>query len=209
MSKQLKRILLSMFLFLLFCFGISLQIKANIGQSTLNAFALTVASLFNSKIGTILNITNAAFWIVNCSLKKFKLDSKDIIQIISTFANGFVINYFVYSVLNSYNPSSYILQILTFIGGIMLSSTSLGVMLAIGIISFPLEGFCITLGKLLNKSLTQVRLFIDTFYLISVFILSIAFNIPLYIREGTIISYFLLSFLMGTVYKWYQTIQSR
>lgn len=36
--------------------GISLQIKAGIGQNMPNAFALILAKLFNLEIGTVLNL---------------------------------------------------------------------------------------------------------------------------------------------------------
>lgn len=53
--QYMKKILYSVSAFLMLGLGISLQIKAGIGQSMLNAFALTLAELLNLEVGTVKN----------------------------------------------------------------------------------------------------------------------------------------------------------
>ncbi|TCL56843.1 hypothetical protein EDD76_11015 [Kineothrix alysoides] len=145
MSIKIKKISVSLIMFILFGFGISLQIKSNIGQSMLNALALTLTDVSAAKIGT-------------------------------------------------------------FVIGLFLSSTTLGILLAIGIINFPLEGFCITLSNLFHTKLTTVRFSLDAFFFGIILILVVFTHVPFYIREGTIISFILLSYLLGQSYKYAQKL---
>lgn len=199
-TKIMKNTLYSVIAFLLLGLGISLQIKSGIGQSMLNAFASTLSDLFNLKVGTVLNILNMLFFITYFFLRKARLNFKDIIQIIATIANGYIINFFVYIILGDLVIQSYIIKIITFIMGLCLASISLGVILAIEIIKFPLEGLCIVISKKLEKQLSTVRLGFDLFFLISTLIITFLTRNNLYIREGTILSILLLSRIMGSMY---------
>lgn len=199
-TKIMKNTLYSVIAFLLLGLGISLQIKSGIGQSMLNAFASTLSDLFNLKVGTVLNILNMLFFITYFILRKARLNFKDIIQIIATIANGYIINFFVYIILGDLVIQSYIIKIITFIMGLCLASISLGVILAIEIIKFPLEGLCIVISKKLEKQLSTVRLGFDLFFLISTLIITFLTRNNLYIREGTILSILLLSRIMGSMY---------
>jgi uncharacterized membrane protein YczE len=199
-TKIMKNTLYSVIAFLLLGLGISLQIKSGIGQSMLNAFASTLSDLFNLKVGTVLNILNMLFFITYFILRKARLNFKDIIQIIATIANGYIINFFVYIILGDLVIQSYIIKIITFIMGLCLASICLGVILAIEIIKFPLEGLCIVISKKLEKQLSTVRLGFDLFFLISTLIITFLTRNNLYIREGTILSILLLSRIMGSMY---------
>jgi uncharacterized membrane protein YczE len=199
-TKIMKNTLFSVIAFLLLGLGISLQIKSGIGQSMLNAFASTLSDLFNLKVGTVLNILNILFFITYFILRKARLNFKDIIQIIATIANGYIINFFVYIILGDLVIQSYIIKIITFIMGLCLASICLGVILAIEIIKFPLEGLCIVISKKLEKQLSTVRLGFDLFFLISTLIITFLTRNNLYIREGTILSILLLSRIMGSMY---------
>lgn len=206
MSIKIKKISVSLIMFILFGFGISLQIKSNIGQSMLNALALTLTDVSATKIGTVLNLINGLFWCANIIMCKFKVNTSDFVQIIVTLLNGLIVNFFVYTVLHSLVLDTYFLKLVTFVIGLFLSSTSLGILLAIGIIKFPMESFCITLSNLLCTKLSVVRYTLDSIFLVIILILVIFSHVPFYIREGTIISFILLSYLLGQSYKYAQKL---
>jgi Predicted membrane protein len=202
--KYIKRSLYSVSLFLMLGLGISLQIKAAIGQSMLNAFSLLVADLLNLEIGTFLNLLNLLFFIIYLIIRKSHLSRYDIIQIIATIANGYIINLFVYFILNNFVMETYFFRLVTFILGLSLASISLGGILAMEIIQFPLESLCLVLGKKLGHSLTVTRMRFDICFMITTIILTLITNHTLYIREGTIISFLLLSRLMGFSYYYHK-----
>lgn len=198
--KNIKKTLYSVSAFLMLSLGITLQIKAGIGQSMLNAFALILSELFNLEIGTILNILNMLFLILYLVIRKSHINRRDIIQIVATIANGYIVNFFVYSLFDQLIIQSYFLRVLTFMLGLILASLSLGAIMAMEIIQFPLESLCIVLGQKLKYSLTTIRMRFDIFFMLSTLILTLMTNHNLYIREGTIISFFLLSRIMGFSY---------
>lgn len=204
MIPQYKKILNTAFAFLLLGFGISLQIKAGIGQSMFNAFSMLLAKLVPIEIGTMINLLNLLFFIIYLFIKSSPLRLQDLIQIIATMVNGYVINLFTYTILNHIVIEYYYLRVCTFLLGLLLSSFSLGAIIAMEIIRFPLEGLCIVLSEKLKCNLTRVRMYFDCFFLISTLLFTLFNNQTLYIREGTIISFFLLSKLMGFSYDFFK-----
>lgn len=200
MPKYMMNFLYSTIAFLMLGLGISLQIKAGIGQSVLNAFAMTIAEITHLSIGTLLNLLNLLFFILYLSMRKSRINNRDIIQLFATMANGYIINLFVYYIFGNLMIESYYLRVVLFLLGVSLASISLGAILAIEIIKFPLESLCIVLGKRLNKTLTKTRMGFDIAFIIITILIAFLSKNTLYIREGTIISFFLLSRLMGTSY---------
>lgn len=199
-TKHMNYSVYSIIAFLLLGLGISLQIKAGIGQSMLNAFALTLAELFHLEVGTMLNILNILFFIAYILIRKTSFDFRDVVQILATVANGYIINFFVYNILADLVIESYLIKVLTFLLGLCLASVSLGAVLAIGIIRFPLESLCVVLCQKLKKKLTTVRMRFDILFLLSTLIITLISGNTLFIREGTVISFLLLSRLMGLTY---------
>lgn len=200
----MKKSLYSVLAFLMLSLGITLQIKAGIGQSMLNAFALILAEIFNLEIGTILNILNMSFFILYLIIRKSRINRRDIIQIVATITNGYIVNLFVYSLFDHLIIQSYFLRVLTFMFGLILASLSLGAIMAMEIIQFPLESLCVVLGQKLKHNLTIIRMRFDIFFMLSTLILTLMTSHNLYIREGTLISFFLLSRLMGFSYYSYK-----
>lgn len=206
MKKNIKFAIYSILTFVFLGLGISLQIKAAIGQSMLNAFALTLSDTVNLKVGTILNIINLLFFISYLLIRRSKFNYTDIVQIVATIANGYVINFFVYSVFSNLIIDAYIYKIIIFLMGLSLSSISLGAILAIGIVKFPLESLCLTIGDIFKKKLSTVRRGFDIVFLITILGITFIKGNALYIREGTIISFFLLSNLLGISYSFFKKL---
>lgn len=197
---MMKKILYSILAFLMLGLGISLQIKAGIGQSMFNAFSLILADLFHLEVGMVLNILNMMFFIAYLIIKRSRINRLDMVQIAATIANGYIVNFHVYIILNHLVIQTYYMKVIIFIIGLLLASLSLGAILAMGIIQFPLESLCILLGQKLGRGLATIRMRFDIFFLVSTLLLTFAFNHSLYIREGTILSFFLLSKLIGLSY---------
>ncbi len=204
MSKNIKFTIYSALAFVLLGLGISLQIKAAIGQSMFNAFALTLSDTFNLKIGTILNIINLLFFTSYLIIRRTRLNYTDIVQVIATIANGYVINFFIYYVFSNLTIEIYIYKIIIFLIGLALSSINLGIILAIGIVKFPLESLCLIIGDILKKKLSTIRMSFDIIFLITTLGITFISGNTLYIREGTIISFILLSNLLGISYTFFK-----
>lgn len=196
-------ILYSILAFLFFGFGISLQLKAAIGQSVLNALAVTLTALIPLKVGTVLNGINSLFFIAYLLLRKTRLNYRDGIQILAALTNGWVINFFLYQVLSLFTPESYVFQVFLYLLGLLIANVSLGAVLAIGFIKFPLESLCLTINQKFHKKFTAVRMSFDVIFLVLALILTIITHTSSQIREGTVISLILLSPLLGLCYNFF------
>jgi len=203
-TQYTKKLLYSMLAFLMLGLGISLQIKAGIGQSMFNAFSLILAELFNLEIGTMLNLINLLFFVIYLLIRRSHMNYRDIVQIAATIVNGFIVNFYIYNILNHFIIQTYFLKVFIFLIGLILASLSLGAILAMEIIQFPLESLCIQLGEKLGCKMTTVRMRFDIFFAISTLILTLITNHSLYVREGTVISFFLLSKLIGSSYYFFK-----
>lgn len=199
-QKTLKKLFYTGLAFCLLSTGISLQIKAGIGQSLFNAFSMLFSDLFQIQIGSVINFFNLIFFILYLFMKSFRIELKDALQILAILLNGLLINVLSSVVFSQFTVESYPIKIALFLLGITLSSISLGAILAMGIVRFPLEGLCLELSEKLSLSLSLVRKRFDLFFLASTLILTLIAHQPLYIREGTIMSFFLLSKIMGASY---------
>ncbi|MBE7719071.1 MAG: hypothetical protein E7243_06085 [Lacrimispora celerecrescens] len=205
MSRKKRNDLIGTILsFVFFGFGISLQLKAAIGQSVLNALAVTLSYTIQMKVGTILNGINSLFFISYLLLRRSRLNYKDTIQIIATIANGYIINLFLYHLLSIFTVESYIYRVILYLTGLVIASISLGAILAIGIVKFPLESLCLVISDSYKKNFAAVRMSFDVIFLIVTLCLTLLSRAPLQIREGTVISVFLLSTLLGICYEFFK-----
>ncbi len=202
--KKRNDLVLTMISFIFFGFGISLQLKAAIGQSVLNALAVTLSYTTQMKVGTILNWINTLFFISYLLLRRTRIDYKDGIQIIATIANGYIINLFLYHVLSIFTVESYLYRVILYLIGIIIASISLGAVLAIEIVKFPLESMCLVISEAYKKKFTAVRMSFDVIFLIITLCLTLLTHTPLQIREGTVISLLLLSPLLGICYEFFK-----
>lgn len=192
-----KYIVYSIVSFVFFGFGIALQLKADIGQSILNALAVTLSDTVHMKVGTVLNAVNSLFFVAYLLLRHSRLNYQDAVQVIATIANGSVINFFLYNVLSVYHMENYIYRLMLYFIGLIIASFSLGAILAIGIIKFPLESLCLTISEKYTKKFTAVRMTFDVIFLIAALCIALLAHTPVQIREGTVISILLLSALLG------------
>lgn len=178
-------------------FGISVGIIANIGVASYNSMNLSISHASAIKVGTVISILNTIFLITYMILTKFKYKHKYLIQFISVFMFGLLINFFTYNVLHTIINLSYAERILLFCAGNIFSGLSCGMIVFYNLITFPLESFCLRVSELTRFSFVIVRYSLDIIFALTSLVVSYMFNLPVYIREGTIISLVLFSFCVN------------
>jgi len=189
----LAKIIKSYMFYTLSALGISLGIIANIGVSSYNSMNLALAHASSIKIGTVTILFNITFLLIYMILTKFTYKYKYLIQGFSVFIFGSLINYFTYSVLGGITNLSYIQRVLIFSGGTIISGLSIGMLIHYNIITFPLENLCMKISEVSKISFVKLRYSVD---IISVSVsvgVSLINGLPIYVREGTLISMSLLS----------------
>nr|WP_307775816.1 hypothetical protein [uncultured Cetobacterium sp.] len=191
------KIIKSYFFYTLCAFGVSLEIISNIGVSSYNSMNLALANVNDIKIGTITIFFNITFLLIYMILTKFTYKYKYLIQTFSVFMFGILVNYFTYDVLKGVTDLSYIQRVIIFSGGTIIGGLSLGMIIHYNIITFPLENLCVRLSEITRFSFVKLRYSVDIFAVIVSISISLVSDLPIYVREGTIISMCLLSLAMN------------
>lgn len=197
-----KNLIKSYIFYLISAFGISLTIKAHIGVSSFNSMNVALAEASQIKVGTITTLLNIAFLLIYMRMTHFKLVGKYILQGFSVLIFGIFINFFTYNLLNFFELSNYGMRILTMIIGTIIGGASVGMIISYNTITFPIESVCNELAERTSNSFMLYRYGIDLFSIAISVIVTLSFDLPFFVREGTIISFILLSFSMSLVRKW-------
>ncbi|HAP4759005.1 TPA: hypothetical protein IUW94_002647 [Enterococcus faecalis] len=185
-----KKIVLSFLFYLISALGISLTIQAGIGVSSFNAFNVTFATLTHLKVGTVTTAINLAF-LGTCWLLDQQRKIQDyLIILVALIGFGFVINFFLYQLFGSLVFQNYLVKIVLFILGT-------GQVVALGVLQFPIEKFCTLISERTRYSFQFYRYLVDIFCVSLALGLSISYHLPIFVREGTVISLFLLSWVIS------------
>jgi uncharacterized membrane protein YczE len=196
---NLDRFLKSYIFYLISALGISLTIKAQIGVGSFNSMNVAIADASQIKIGTITTVLNLSFLLLYMRLTHFRLIPKYLIQGFSVMIFGVFINFFTYDVLGFLEVSSYLLRILLMVVGTTISGMSVGMIISYNAITFPIESVCKELSDMTSISFMRYRYGVDLLSIAVSLLVSFSFNLPLYVREGTLISFVLLSSTMSIV----------
>lgn len=197
-----KKLILSYVFYLISALGISLTIKAHIGVSSFSSMNVALAEASQIKVGTITTLLNLSFLFIYMRMTHFKFAQKYLLQGFSVLIFGIFINFFTYNVLSFFEFSNYGMRILTMIIGTIIGGGSVGMIISYNTITFPIESVCNELADRTSHSFMLYRYGIDLFSIAISVILSLSFGLPFFVREGTLISFILLSFSMSLVRKW-------
>ncbi|MGV3110232.1 YczE/YyaS/YitT family protein [Streptococcus pluranimalium] len=194
---MIKKTILSFLFYMMSALGISLTIKADIGVSSFNSLNVAVAELFDIKIGTVTGIINGLFLITSYFLDKRKSFRDYTLMVFSVLFLGYAINFFVYDIFIDLLFSNYIMKIVVFIMGTCIAGFGTGRIIHFGILIFPIEKFCQLMSSLTSREFSSYRYGIDIICVTLSVLISIVFHQPIVVREGTIISLVLLSYIIG------------
>lgn len=198
-----KKILWSLFFYLISAFGISLTIKAAVGVSSFNSLNVALSEVTNLKVGTITTIINLSFLLVCWLLDKQRSWKGYLLMLSALLCFGTVINLILYNVLVHVSVIAYGLRIVLFILGTAIAGFGTGQVLVLNYLKFPIENFCVLVADRTNKSFKTYRYTIDIVCVFLSLLLSLLFHLPIVVREGTLISLFLLS----SVIAWSRKLQ--
>lgn len=192
-----KKIVLSFLFYLISALGISLTIQAGIGVSSFNAFNVTFATLTHLKVGTVTTAINLTF-LGTCWLLDQQRKIQDyLIILVALIGFGFVINFFLYQLFGSLVFQNYLVKIVLFILGTIIAGIGTGQVVALGVLQFPIEKFCTLISERTRYSFQFYRYLVDIFCVSLALGLSISYHLPIFVREGTVISLFLLSWVIS------------
>lgn len=193
LNVAVKKFLWSLFFYLISALGISLSIKAAVGVSSFNSLNVALSEITDIKVGTITTIINLSFLLVCWFLDKERSWKGYLLMLSALLCFGTVINLILYNVLVHVSVTTYLLRVLLFVTGTFIAGFGTGQVLVLNYLKFPIENFCAQLAERTTKSFKYYRYMIDIVCVSLSLLLSVSFQLPIVVREGTVISLFLLS----------------
>ena len=195
------RFLVSLTFYCLTGVGISLTIKAGVGVSSFNSLNVALAEGLNGTVGWVTAAMNGLFLVLYMTLDRFRHPARYALQAAAVLCLGRVIDVFNYNVFGGLVLSGYVSNLLLFALGSVLAGGSAGVVLGLEALAFPIESACQEVAKIIGWSFRKVRYALDVVFVTGSVVLSLALGLPLYVREGTLISLFLLTASISTAKK--------
>ena len=194
--NHVEKIIKSYLFYIVSSFGISLTIKANVGVSSFNSMNLAISNASNIKVGTITTIFNILFLIAYMYLTKFSYKKKYLIQALSLMMFGTFINFFTYNLMGNLLIENYIFRLIMITAGTSIGGLAVGMIISYNTITFPIENLCLEISERSKFTFVKLRYSIDIISIVISIIVSLSWNLPLYVREGTILSLLILSSAM-------------
>lgn len=189
----MRKLSLYFLFYFISAFDISLTIKASVGVSSFNSFNVALSELSTLQVGTVTTLMNSCF-LIGCLILDSKPALKEYLLMISALTCfGEVINLMLYIVLPHFALQNYLLQLLTFLIGTMIAGYGTGKVVQLNLLKFPIEHFCQLVAEKTAKSFKFYRYGVDSVCVSLSLALSLSLSLPVVVREGTIISLFLLS----------------
>ncbi|SEO02526.1 Uncharacterized membrane protein YczE [Amphibacillus marinus] len=190
---NLKHVYLSLLFYLVSAFGISLTIKAGIGVSSFNSLNVTLSEFSQIRVGTITTMINLIFLLMSFLIDKQPKLMSYALMILSLLLFGYTINLITYSIIGYFEIRQYVIKIIVFIIGVIIAGFGTGKVLNYYVFNFPIEKFCLLLAQRTTRSFKFYRYAIDLICIAAAMSLALFFNLTITVREGTIISFILLS----------------
>lgn len=199
--KIVKRSIVLIFFVTMVSVGCALTLKASIGVGAWDALAQTGSEMFSIPVGTVGMIFN--FMCIFIQIIVLRKDFKiiQLLQIPVSILLGSMINFILYDVFGDFVISNYIMQIILLIVGCITSAFAVAAVMVLDVVTFALEGACMAVSNVTHKKFHVLRQLVDVICIIVILIVAFSLDLPLAVREGTIIGMLLFGPLMGIFMK--------
>ena len=187
-------------------FGAATIMRVAIGVSAWDALTQNLAELTSIKVGTMGIILNILCLVGQFIIKKARVNPLVVFQIPMTLLLGTVVNIAYYDILNNLSLVAYWQKLLVFFLGQISIAASIGGIMTINRLVFPLEGICMSIEEKTSFSFVRIRQSVDVISVILALIIFFVFKTTPTIREGSIIGMLIFSPLVGLFMKFWKPI---
>ncbi len=186
-------------------FGVSVSVKSSLGVSPVNSVPYVISLAFNLDQGMMTTIIFSLFVLFQIAILRKNFKAHNLLQVLYASFFGVFIT-ITNRILWFPTPNSYLLQLVLLLISILIISFGLVLYLKAEILPMPPEGFVMTLRGLLGMEFHKLKVIFD----ISLITLSIAIALSQTgtlsgVREGTILSAFLIGRTMGIYEKLFKS----
>lgn len=194
--RKLKRVLMTCLFVVVHAIGLALAMKGKVGILPYDSFVQTASDFSNIKVGTMIIIINTFFVLMQIIILKKDFKIIQFLQLVISSILGVVVNLFYYDIF-SFEVNKYIFGLILFLISIPIQTFAIGGMMAVGLTTYPGEGFSLAVSKKSRFSFSVVRQALDVFMTLGALLITFFTNADLYVREGTIIGAVVFSPLLG------------
>ena len=177
--------------------GIALMLKAAVGVGAFDAATQSFSLFSGIKIGTIAMMLNLSFVAGQWLILKRDFGFTHMLQIPLSILLGTMVNFFYYDFFGTLAIESYILSLLMYIVALVLVSFSTAIVMAIDLVTFPIESLCMSLAEILPLKFGTLRQLFDVLSVVTSVVLTLIYGLTPSIREGTVIGMLIFGPLMG------------
>lgn len=196
-----KRMVVCFFMIILISCGASLTLKAAIGVGAWDALALTGSSISGIKVGTVGMLLNFICIFIELMILRKKFKIKHALQIALCIIVGYTVNFFFYNVLGVIELSNYFIRVVILIVGYIINAFTVAVIMLLDVVTFALEGACMAVSNKVGIKFHILRQGVDVVCVVIAIIVAFTSNVPLAIREGTVIGMVIFGPIMGIFMK--------
>ena len=194
---------------LIMAFGITLVLKANLGQSTFTAFAFTLSHVFNIRIGTMLIYLNSLFLLMEILILKKKFPLFQALQMPVNILFGELINLFTYEVpaFDFISAQAYPLRLLFMVAGAFILAIAVAFINHIDLIILPFEAIILLISRVYKLNYRRFRTLLDLSLISTSLALTFGLSLGIMpVREGTAILAFTLGSMIALGMKFWERV---
>jgi uncharacterized protein len=199
MALFIKKSLFTAFFIVVAATGVALGLKAAVGVGAWDAFSQATSTVIGIKVGTFSMMMNLSCVLVQMVILKKDFKLLSFLQIFMAILLGFFVNIVFYDVLGGVIINSYIINMLIYLGSLLVIIMAVALIMSINFLSFPLEAACMAVASKTKLKFGTIRQLVDVFSIIGAIVIAISFNNPIPIREGTVIG----MLLFGPMIAWF------
>ena len=174
----------------------AMALKASIGVGAYDALSQTISNISNVKVGTIGIILNCLCVLGELIILKKEFHFYHILQVPVCLVLGTVVNYVLYSLM-MFSLNNYILRVGLLLCAYIFMAIICGGIMALDIVTFPLEGLCMACSKKYNLSFAKIRQGIDIACIFISLIITLLIHMDFVVREGTVIGMLIFAPMMN------------
>ncbi len=184
----------------------ALTLKAAVGVGAWEALAQTTYEISGIEVGTCEMLFNCICVVIQIIILRRNFKVIQLLQLPLNILLGVVINIVLYDMLGSITIDSYWINISLLIIGYSCCAVVVGAIMVLDIVTFSLEEACRAIATLIGKKFHIVRQVTDIVLIIVCLFIAFLLDLPLAIREGTIIGMIIFGPIMGASMKLWKPI---
>ena len=185
MIKKIARTILGI---LLVYGAVAFALKAGIGVLPVDAAITSIATLIGMKVGTFSMLFHGSFFLGQIAMERRDFKKTEFLQLLYITLGGYVLNFFLYTVLKDVTFTFYPLRVLVCIAAFAVASFGCIMVMETHLMRTPMEGCIQMIADRMGTTMGKLRQKIDIVLVIISVAISLVFGVEWTLREGTIIA---------------------